>query len=287
MSIIAISDNLVLLRRFLSWIFEIIPVYTKNDLVCKVYVYTHHIFSGFGAYIIVSMTFDKFYAVTYPHKANIVCTRKRVYKFAVGITILVCLYYLPTIFTAGHLSNTAEKVCARFVYEGWYIDAYGILLLLFYPIVPVIALFFFNISIIRAIYQREISAVSSKDSKKVSERQITVMLLFVSSMFIVLLLPFEISNPFLVVSKENETPEQAAQVVFIFQLTFSLMMLNYCINFYLYLLSGFKFRNDLKNFFGCGKPPDVSVNTSISQISGQITESEAGPGVATSTSCPD
>ncbi len=266
MSVIAVADSLVLVRRFLAWTTVMAKAYSSEDMVwvCKVNYVTHYVFTGFSAYSIVFMTFDKFCAIMFPHKANVLCTRNKVGKITVLNAFIVALIYLPKALFSGKDPN---NLCTGYTHKAWYIDVYKILLLVYYPLIPVCALFFFNISIIKAVCRRPNR--KTHPEKRLQDRQMTVMLLMVTFVFIVLLLPFEISDAFLMGSLSTETPAGAAKSTLVFQVTSNLMMLNYCVNFYLYLLSGSKFRNDLRSLLGFGAGNDI-----VSQMS----EQEAGDG---------
>ena len=85
---------------------------------------------------------------------------------------------------------------------------------------------------------------------KNAENQLTIMLLLVTSFFIILLCPTYFRFIYLVFAK-RETPLDYAKSMFIFQITGELYITNSGINFFLYCLSGKKFRDDLKETISC------------------------------------
>ncbi len=267
MSILAISDNILLAKVLLSNIALQTQLFPLSHLVCKINVYSHHIFTGFSGYVIVGMTSNRFFAIVYPHKPNIFSNSTRVHLFTLVTSLLILCFFCPLIFTAGQ----AHFSCTRFLFFAWYIDLYAVVMILMYPLLPVAFLFFFNISIIKALLRRRKFATSMRSGQQSKDSQVTVMLLLVSFLFIILVLPFEIYY-----ASETERNYLLAEILF------CLMLLNSCINFYLYLLSGSKFRNDLKRLFCCTNE-ETNVYSSSRQLSNSIVETSAHTQAAVST----
>ena len=72
------------------------------------------------------------------------------------------------------------------------------------------------------------------------------MLLLISSTYVILTVPFEVREIYSYYISYGNTPEDFAFNFFIINVTRNLMILNSGINFFLYLLSGRKFKNDLQ-----------------------------------------
>ena len=85
---------------------------------------------------------------------------------------------------------------------------------------------------------------------KSAENQLTIMLLLVTLLFSVLLIPTYIRFIYLTLVK-SDTPEKYARAMLLFQLTYKLYATNNGVNFFLYCISGHKFRNDLKEILCC------------------------------------
>lgn len=270
MSILAVCDNIVVAREFFTAISDAMNLYPVTKGLCKYLVYSHHFLTGFSAYTIAGMTFNRFNAIVFPHKTNIFCSKKRVGVYSLIIFILTAVCYCPLIFTTSlRVPSLPPLWCTRFASDAWYIDIYAIFLIVFYPTVPMISLLFFNIAIIRALFMRHQLTTSQTSSRKSKERQITLMLLLVSFLFIILVLPFEIYDIF-----------QMSGHFLVPDTLFQLMMSNSCINFYLYLLSGSKFRSDLKMLFKCNKPMSEEDSHNQRSTSTEHTPSESQPTVS-------
>ncbi len=100
---------------------------------------------------------------------------------------------------------------------------------------------------ISTVSQSIIRKKSSRDSR--SDTQLVIMLLFVSFAFLVLTLPLNIrSIVYAFGFSLDSTNQELAQTSLVVAITSRLMMTNSAINFWLYCLSGKRFRQDLKSF---------------------------------------
>ena len=143
--------------------------------------------------------------------------------------------------------------CARYVKEAWYATIYSYMSMIVTPVVPVSLLFVMNIIIIKTVWKSQRMRYinqTGQDKTKGTEVQLTIMLILVSSLFVILLLPFEMREIYYTIFSKAETPKQFAIFIFVFDVTYELYNVNYGINFYLYFISGTKFRRDLLNIFG-------------------------------------
>ena len=92
---------------------------------------------------------------------------------------------------------------------------------------------------------------------KIAENQLTIMLLLVTTLFLILLCPTYFRFIYLVFAN-RDTPLDYAKAMLLFQITAHLYVTNSGINFFLYCISGKKFRDDLKETVSCISPPSLS-----------------------------
>ena len=213
------------------------------------------------------MTLDKVIAIKMPHRSASICTAKRAKLLSLINFIVVIILYLPIL----EFSNMNERKndCTRYAKEGWYVTAYSYFAIAINLLMPIALLFIMNIIIIVAVWKsvgmrQDTRTGPQHNRNKTTEIQLTIMLILVSSMFIVLLLPFESWTIYLRVSEKFKTPKEFARFTFIFNIVYELYMINYGINFYLYLVSGRKFRADLQTLF---RRKTASQNLSSGQLS--------------------
>ena len=249
MSVTAINDNIFLVLALHLWFAKHVESTHYTDWVCKFKVYTVFASGTFGAYEILLMTLDKFIAIKMPHKAASICTAKRAKILSTINLVVTLVFYLPNWYFSSTLGNTIQ--CSRYVKKGWYVNLFMYVAFVINPLVPVLAISLMNFVIIRAVWKSR--NIRGNQGEKSTERQVTVMLILVSVMFIILLLPFEIRDLYHYYSSQPSTPKEFANFVFSFRLTKEIFNLNYGINFFLYLISGSKFRGDLKSIFVTSK----------------------------------
>ena len=137
------------------------------------------------------MTLDKVIAIKLPHKSALLCTSKRAIIFSVINFFTITIFYLPN---ADFSKQVGPSRCARYVKQGWYVTVYTYLSLIVSPIVPVTMLFVMNIIIIRTVWKSQRMRnenQAGQDRIRSTEVLLTVMLILVSTLFVILLLPFE------------------------------------------------------------------------------------------------
>ena len=109
---------------------------------------------------------------------------------------------------------------------------------------------------------------------KSTERQIYVTLLLVIFGFLVLTTPSKIMPPYVQAVGYGDTPTMFAVFYLFYQLSQKALYTNNGINFFLYIMSGQKFRTDLKKlFFHCKDKTNDRVPT-ISHTVKTVTESD-------------
>ena len=265
MSIIAVNDNLVLLTSLFEWLTEFMIHFQYTTTICKIYIFIFYTILTFGAYQIMFMTFDKFYAIQFPLKAAHFCTPKRALKISIINLLTVVIICCPQIYFSGLIG-----MCIRYTKDKWYTSIYAIIFILYYPVVPITSLFFMNFSIIKSLWQRRKNTDITQNSKQHIEWQVTMMLILVSTVFVILLSPFEVRAIYVYFIGKGSTPKSFAKFALAFSITNALLYANNTINFYLYLLSGKKFRNDLQMLFGNKSSSLRESNSSVQTVSNDI-----------------
>ena len=96
---------------------------------------------------------------------------------------------------------------------------------------------------------------------KNSESQLTIMLLLVTTLFLILSVAVYVRIVFVTLIK-RDSPKIYASTIFFYQISYKLFNTNFGINFFLYCLSGRKFRNDLKDILSCNRKSNFSSGAS-------------------------
>lgn len=212
-------------------------------------------------WILVAMTLERFIAIWFPFKVKTFCNRRNAIASFVFMLVFFILANLQFVFTFEEVTDPFVKFDCRpkqeydrFVTYVWYwID--GVL----YAFLPISLISVFNALIIHAIRkssreQKDLTNRAINMSEKLTQqRQLTLMLLTISLVFVILILPNCIFFILKAYWSWQETMQGQAQYFLVFQTVFLLSDLNHAVNFYLYCLSGRKFRQKFAQIICCRK----------------------------------
>ena len=117
-------------------------------------------------------------------------------------------------------------------------------------------------SLIRSETQGCSKGQNQGQGQRNSEHQIYIMLLVVTFGFLILITPGYIVVFYVLIVDFTKSPKLYASYYFFYDFAGKLYYTNNGINFYLYVISGKKFREDLVKLFTCkkGSPSDSSVS---------------------------
>ena len=197
--------------------------------------------------LVLSMTFTRFYSIIRPHKAASFNTVKRV-----KITI-ACIAIFSIACNFPHASTTINVnwECIPFgnAMGRPYGEFYYWFSLVIQFVIPFVFLLIMNSFIIHKIRTRKNLTNDLKSSVKSSELQMFAMLLLVTFAFMILTTPGFSLFLFGMLYDFLKTPKRFAGYYLFYHVAQKLHVTNYGINFFLYVISGNKFRTDLKNLF--------------------------------------
>ena len=204
------------------------------------------------------MTFEPFYSIIRPHKAAAFNTVKRA-----KITILFCII-ISVIYNSPHAFITSDEAGQCVPYgEAMNLAIGQIYNWLSYTtnfVLPFCLLLTMNSFIIHLLRKKSMSNMMTSEGDNVgqfqmkkSDRQIFFILLLVTFGFLILTTPAYSVLLYVNFADYTKTPYSFAQFQFSYSLAQKLYYTNYRINFYLYVISGKKFRTDLNSLFQCLK----------------------------------
>ena len=138
-------------------------------------------------------------------------------------------------------------------------------------VLPFVVLLSLNSIIIHKIRNRfALAKKSTRDSNqgenKNSELQVFIILLLVTFAFLILSTPAYIFFIYVIVVDFTKTPYLFARYYLLYHVSHKLHISNYGVNFYLYVISGKKFRTDLRNLFPHFKKNKKNNDSSVTSI---------------------
>lgn len=266
---LALLDLLVLYVGLLRiWIGQFITdVLDTSNILCKTGTFFGYVCSDTSVWLIVAVTIERFIAVMFPLKAPRLCSRRNAHIAIVGLIltfVAVNSHFLWSVEIHHYSFNRtviskchAKAVFGYLVEDVWpWIDA-GI-----YSFVPFLIIIISNIFIIKNIISakhtrsilRQKSSISTRKgtinsnrTRGESSKKITLMLLSVSFTFLISTLPMNLV--LIYTSFADDVEEDDVSFVrrkLLKTIAEMLMYVNHTVNFFLYCMTGKKFRDQFK-----------------------------------------
>ena len=255
------SDILVLLTYvFIDWLNHgmlrwpgkrRLPLMNVNG-ACQAFLYASYTFRFISAWLIVIFAVERFVAVCMPlHRKRFVtngCAKKLIVAVVLCASLL-CLYK-PILSEVDETQK--ENACTRnraFNKENFILDAvYGVMI----TAVPSFVILALNVPILRRLMNWESGQRGAKimHREKRIRLEFTVILLAISSCFICLNLPyFIIWCQQFHQSLNPKNPTVADRISGQLYITRTIFYVNYCANFFLYILTGAYYRREIRSMF--------------------------------------
>ena len=201
-----------------------------------------------GTLFILNMTFGRCYGIIKPHKGASFNTVKRAKITITSCVIFSLVYNIPHLFMSSvqggqcvPYGNGLHSIAGQMYYWLSYVTNF---------VLPFVLLLIMNSFIIHTIHNRSKLNISrSTNQSQSQDTQVFVVLLLVTFSFLILTTPLYIFVLHNNLIDYQETAKSFAEFQFFYSVTQKMYYTNYGINFYLYVLSGHKFRTDLKNLF--------------------------------------
>ena len=258
MAAISINDNLMMVTSFYNFLVIVLKIHGWHLWECKFAAFCALFALQNSTFQVLAMTIDKYIAIKWPHRAATYSTPERARMIAVGLSVCAFGYNSPHFY----LTHIPNGQCLAYGTGGLLTKIYSWLSFVLNAIIPFTLLIYMNFVIIKAVKnsRKMFGAKTSEGTDqgmntqektmKSAENQLTLMLLSVTMLFLILLCPTYIRFIYLAFA-EQDTPYQYANSMLIYQISFKLYSTNSGINFFLYCISGRKFRNDLKDILFC------------------------------------
>ena len=222
----------------------------SGRIICKLEHFFRYLFPQISSWIIVSLTVERYLCAYFPLHARTFNRCRSGYIVVTVISLLAITLNCHFMFTMDAYSDGIETFCLvlnfdfiRFVSEVWpWIDFFV------YCIIPILLIISANTATIVQVYRSRRSVKSSQTAS--AARHLLLITLLVSSSFILLTFPLSCHNVLKFVNMD---------ITFMFDIRFQTAFVvmynfktfNHAVNFFLYVVSGSRFRADLKAAFTC------------------------------------
>ncbi|XP_076464239.1 uncharacterized protein LOC143296278 [Babylonia areolata] len=266
-SALAVSDLVVLYTAVLQhWVLSLwgLDFRHLNDVMCRVHLFLVYLSPMTSSWFLVAMTMQRVASVLWPHRVALLCTRRKsqiMVLLIVATATALNAHFLVT-FTLYNYSDPSTADC-------WYVDnahlehydtfVYPWLDLVFTSLLPSLLLLLGNSALAASLYRsvRQARQMSSRadttttTTRKKAASSLTVTLMCVSVTFLCLTLPVCV---FLITEKylDESDAYYKAWLELVWVVVNFLWYWNSAINFYLYCLTGTKFRAQCRRLLLCG-----------------------------------
>lgn len=274
---LALADTICLFcqrltRSWLEFVFNLlIDVISKWG--CKALMFVHFSMSCTSSWLIVAMTLERLIVVWEPLKAKRICTRRRALAVVCLVYFLSCAANTYTFFTFDMLYEPSDGYyyCLQQNERNQLISTLVDFCL--YSFFPSLFLLSSNILLIWKIkqsqkMQRALTIGANGNLKEEASRKKTntnIMLLGVSFTFLALTTPTALFQLVQSLVKFPTTEE----ILIIREILNVLSSANHAINFFLYCISGPKFRSELCRIFGrfyCRKSVGIKQSSTFTSL---------------------
>ena len=269
---LAVSDTFVLLTYVLiEWLHRGLPRWPGGQAInlmtaawwtCPAYMFVSYAFRFASAWFIVAFTVERYVGICWPLKRRLFCRRTFARWSLAGVSTaaVACSAYKPLLVTVREVRGGASSLCTwrpDFRVTSFVLDAvYGALI----TVVPFVVILCLNLLICHRLRRTKRRYVRHRlvTVESTIKLEFTAILLVVSSAFIVLNVPYfvawcynfdvQIQAAFVRLGTAIAESERSRGWVHI---TKTIFIFNYCINFFIYSLSGAYFRCQLRRRMSC------------------------------------
>ena len=290
MAAISVNDNLMMSLALYNYLLSVVKIHNWHPIECKIAAFLALYALQNTTFQVLAMTIDKFIAIKWPHKAVTYSTPRRAKITVVILFTCVFIYNIPHLI----ISRVIGTECLGYASGGNLTKVYSWFSFVLNAVIPFIMLIYMNYVIIKKVRQsRKMftdnkivnddkqkgqinNSVNHKRQKtmKNAENQLTIMLLLVTALFLILMIPTYVRFLFFSFVK-RDTPEKYANLMLLYHFSYKLYNTNSGINFFLYCISGQKFRKDLMETICCyfrknGTSETLKSSTSVTEVSGTL-----------------
>ena len=263
---LAASDTIFLLTLCMHWLEYVNAPVTLTNGVCQVTIYLVYCSSFLSVWLVVCFTVERYIAICHPLKRPELCTTYRAKLVVASLTLASLIGYSPSLWTSGiEYMDTHIKICTPLRHYTHINIALRYADTVVTLIIPFLLIVILNIKIAHRIsyfYKRRQAmqpsayyrrASSSQQDSLYSRAQINVtkMLLLLSSMFLLINLPFYAMRlrVFIMDFVGKQAYSDFNSEFFIQQLLQIVYYISFAINFLIYCLFSTKFRDAFKRFW--------------------------------------
>ncbi|XP_076469696.1 uncharacterized protein LOC143300025 [Babylonia areolata] len=238
-----------------------------HDVVCKIHTWLYTGSSTISCWYLVCLTVHRAMSVVWPHRVSTMCTRRTVLLLLMSVGVVLAVLYAHALITVGTVplskGSSSLKCVLKSEHASFVVNAFVYVELLLYSLLPFACLVCANAVLVWKLTMSVRNArkhLAQGDPDQILAREktansVTLTVIVVSLAFLVLTLPTSINfiQSFYVLTYSKRTDAEVAELFFVATIRSLLGHSNAAVNFYLYCLTGARFREEFLSVLGCGR----------------------------------
>ena len=252
---LAIADNLLLLNEVVFRMNILIYTLGSSLWTCRISTYLYYTMGIISSWLLVSISLERYIAVFYPLKINILCTMKRTYMTMLFLVMFASVSSLPILFTCSISFENGRPIC-RFIGTNAIYDTVCIFMLnLLYNVLPFALICSLNALVVKEVKSRrqfrlKFLGQTGIQSNSVNKTLLLPMMVSVCVFFAVMSFP-AMTHMFIRMICRLLGHGKCMQGTVLTVIPFLFDYLNHSMNFFLYCLTGSVFRNKFLHLLQC------------------------------------
>ena len=234
-----------------------------NDALCKLVTFLIYVSGVLSAWTLVAMTAQRAVCVLFPHRANVLCTVGKSRAIVVSVAFFITAIHTHILYGFHISMKSGHKRCVFYLdYEPFFQEIWVWVDMLFFSFLPWLCLAVSNSLLVwklrLSLHEAKLSLGSGQadriNDRKKKATSISITLIAVSTAFLLLTFPMSFVQIISFVFWMNgsiRTLNSLRSFYYIHKISFPLWYANSCINFYVYCLTGSKFRREAKQILRC------------------------------------
>ena len=235
--------------------FELMHV---SNMACSLVTFLLNVVLNLAAWLIVLTTVDRFVAVWMPLHAAAVCRRRRARLVVLTLIIVIVLASVHLLWLTGlhHASGRVLPFCGPSPDDHFMRHQFEYIKLASYSLAPFAIILCLNVAIVVRLRCGKAASVLLRGSTShggglqvAMTSRVTYMLLAVSATWLVLTAPFTLQTLLGSALVDIRNARSIARYRLLRTICFQLMYANHAVNFFLYCITGRKFRHELRDMY--------------------------------------
>ncbi|KAL8575277.1 hypothetical protein ACOMHN_001822 [Nucella lapillus] len=257
---LAMSDSCFILTGPLPiWVQSVFDFHMRalNAFTCKLNIFIFNATAGISAWLVVALVVQRALSVVWPHRVGVICTVKKTW-----ITILAIVFILSVAYSHLFYGQTKRGNACGFEddYMSFLLNVWVKLDVFLFSVVPLTCMMISNTVLVvklrtsvKLAGEQFATSEKQQNERERTVNTVTLTALLVSVSFIVLTLPIAAWNAskYTVIDNTVQSVDQKVFDYFFQAVLYCVFYINFSINFYLYCLTGRRFRDEFRKIV-CG-----------------------------------